>query len=75
MTTEKKRCFYCQHRIRHGLHAVKAECPIKNISWHNYTGIDYERQYAKDCKNFIPMPQIFSMVRQEIVDSETIHWI
>lgn len=75
MTPEKKRCYYCEHRICYGIHATKAECSIKNISWCNYTGIDYERKYAEECETFTPMPQVFSMVRQEIVDSETIHWI
>lgn len=75
MTPEKKRCYYCQHRICYGLHAAKAECSIKNISWYNYTGIDYERKYAEECENFTPNLKVFSMVRQEIVDSETIHWI
>ena len=75
MTQEKKRCYYCQHRICYGLHAFKAECPIKNISWNNYTSVDYERQYAEECESFTPRPQVFSMVRQAIVDSKTIHWI
>lgn len=75
MTPEKKRCVYCQHRVCYGIHGAKAECQLKNIFWYNYTGIDYERQYAEECESFTPNHQIYSIVRQEIVDSGNIHWI